>query len=548
MLPEEELRRLKVEKAHRLQFQVWQQYPLLWLEERFGEKPEDFEWTLREEYADHKWDGSPDPLAQMWRSIAEKYWAGVESCTGSGKTFCLSRILFWFLDVYRDSLVVTSAPKEAQLTLNLWAEISKAFYKFKKIRPKAALYKLRLVVEDDENTVFDPNNPNLSKSWQAVGFVAGVSGEEESATRAQGFHRKDMLIITEETPGMSNAVMTAFMNTCTAENNQILAVGNPDSELDLLHEFCGYQRVQNFRISAYDYPNFVIGKEVIPGAVTRTSVNSMEDRYGSKEHSMYKSRVRGISPAQSADSIIQLAWLEQATSGANVAEEGFNAVGVDVANSESGDKAALAWGKGNELCELQDFYCKNATHLAYNLMYEEEELREQNFLDYHTSKLSSYDIMDGMVGIDSVGVGVACLNAFLDKGMNPQALYGGEWKEVVPLEDYIEPATGKLKSRPMYKFANLRTQMFWELREDLRKGLIRITITDKDTLKLLYKELISIKAEFKGNAIAIESKENIKKRLNGKSPNLADAVAYWNWTRKGYRLYGTYLPIIGGRI
>ena len=54
--------------------------------------------------------------------------------------------------------------------------------------------------------------------------------------------------------------------------------------------------------------------------------------------------------------------------------DSYNAVGVDVANSPNGDKAALACGRRNVLCEVQEFYCKNATHLAYNLFMSNEEL------------------------------------------------------------------------------------------------------------------------------------------------------------------------------
>jgi len=53
--------------------------------------------------------------------------------------------------------------------------------------------------------------------------------------------------------------------------------------------------------------------------------------------------------------------------------------------------------------------------------------------------------------------------------------------------------------------------------------------------KKLRKELLTINFEKNEKVIAIEGKEIIKKKLGGKSPNLADAFVYWNWIRKGYR-------------
>jgi len=553
---EEALKRVEQEEVKLLQRKLWQLDPMLWLKERFKEDPAHFKWSMMPGYENHVWDGSKDPMYRSWLAIAKgaadgkPNWAGIEAATGTGKTFTLSRIVFWFLDCFEDSLVVTSAPKQAQLTLHLWSEISKAFYKFKRIRPKAALYTLRLVVDDtkagDED--FDPDNPNLSKSWQAVGFVSGVGSVEESATKAQGFHRKDMLIITEETPGMPDAVMTAFKNTSIAGNNQILAVGNPDSQLDPLHTFCTLKTVHHFRISALDYPNVVLGKELIPGAVTQHSIDRRAVEYG-VEAPMYKSRVRGISPEQDTDSLIQRSWILNCVEHELPYDYSYHAVGVDVANSENGDKAALAWGNGNQLMEVHDFSCPNATHLAYNLFMETHELREKHYTNYNTRKLYEFDIMPGMVGVDTVGVGVATFNALLDEGLEPVSLSGGQWEDCIPEELYRDEndidGSDKDKYRKLYKFQGLRSQMWWELREDLRQGKIKINIDDKDLLSEIIKELITIKVTYRDNFIAVESKDTLKKRLSGKSPNKADAIVYWNWTRKGYRLYGGAMPVVG---
>jgi len=68
--------------------------------------------------------------------------------------------------------------------------------------------------------------------------------------------------------------------------------------------------------------------------------------------------------------------------------------------------------------------------------------------------------------VDSVGVGVATVNAFLDYPINMtvQSLSGGQWEEAIPRDRNDEDL--------MYRFASLRAQMYWELREDHRKRLI----------------------------------------------------------------------------
>lgn len=541
------LRLLEIAEAEELQRMVWRKFPLRWLQERMGESPGDYRWSEFGGYGSHKWDGDVDPLAKAWEAIGAGEWVGIESAVGTGKTFMLSRVVFWFLDVYPDALVVTSAPKHDQLQLHLWAEITRAFHKFKKIRPYAILLdSLRLKVDARQ----PDSEMDLSKSWQAVGFVAGVGAEEQSATKAQGFHRKNMLIITEETPGMPESVMTAFKNTSIAENNLILAVGNPDSELDALHQFCTMRNVKSFIVSAYDHPNVVNQRELISGAVTVQAIERRKDEYG-EDSPLYLSRVRGISPTQGVDSLIKLKWVDQCimtsaqylklynkqkAAGVLKLGKGFNAVGIDVANSEAGDTASAAFGKDCRLMHIDEFQCPNATHLAYNIIYNDNVLLDKCYDNYHTHKRHNYDITDDCIGVDAVGVGVATINAFKDSGVGVVGLQGGQWNEAIPKDD---------KDQPIYKFASLRAQMWWETREDFRKGEIAVLIQDPRMLSQIRLQLTIPRVDVSENVITIEKKENIKKRLGGKSPNIGDAIVYWNWMRKGYRITADALPIMG---
>lgn len=456
----------------------------------------------------------------------------------TSKTFMLAKLVFWFLDVWPDSLVVTSAPKQDQLKLHLWAEVGRGFKKFKKLRPSAELFSLRLKADNRPDKLKDDGDEDFSSSWQAVGFVVGTGANEDSATKAQGFHRENMLIIMEECAGMPDQIMTAFQNTSVGGNNIIAAVGNPDSQSDTLHRFVTSKmpRVKSFRVSAYDFPNVVIGRELIPGAVTRQSINERLMKYGENSN-LYKSRVRGISPEQSIDSLIMLDWINQCVD-LQVQDDSYNAVGVDVANSEEGDKAALVWGLGCALTEIQEFQCPNATHLAYNLIYSAGELAKRGYQDYKTGKIEEYNIMTGCVGVDSVGVGVATLNALNDLQVGAVGLAGGQWDEAIPSDP---------DGKPMWKFSNLRTQMYWQLREDLREKRISIQLKDGLMLEQIKFELCVPKVSYTSSYIVLESKENIKKRMGGKSPNVADAIAYWNWMRHGYKLGPqVFLNISGG--
>lgn len=540
MSDEQELRRLKQEKYQRLLFEAYRRDPLYWYEHRLGLDPKSFHWSAFDEYKDHQWDGDVDPLKQAWDCVANVYTqiqkgetpeyrkVGVEAATGTSKTYWLARLVTWFLDCHEGSLVVTSAPKQDQLKLGLWSEVSRLMYRLKKVRPNSKLYKMRLAMDDRTMDKLDEDEVLQSDSWHAVGFVAGVGSEEQSATKARGFHRKDMMIILEECTGMPNAVINAFQNTSTGQHNVIVAVGNPDNEFDPLHQFCIQEDTRHFRISALDYPNIVMQKEVYPGAVTQVSINDRKKVYG-ETSPMFQAMVRGISPQQAEDSLIKLEWIEQCIE-LEIGEEDhtYNAVGVDVANSEAGDKAALAWGQGSVLKELQEFYCKNATHLAYNLFYTPRELEYRGYDNYNTKTIHDFGVEGDCIGIDAVGVGVATVNACTDMGLPCQALQGGLWEEAIPKDD---------NDKPLYRFESLRSQMYWKAREDLRLKKVSLDVDDKELLKQLKKELCIPKFDAQARTISVESKKHIKKRLGGQSPNLMDAFVYWNWTRQGYRIY-----------
>lgn len=204
-------------------------------------------------------------------------------------TYLAAIIVFWFLACFEDAIVVTAAPKEAQLKLHVWKEIGRLWPRFKRHFPDAQILdgkiRMRSAVEERE-------------TWAATAFVCGVGADEASATKAQGFHAEHMLIITEETPGIHPAIMVAFENTCTAPHNLRLALGNPDHVEDELHQFCLSPGVTHIRVSALDHPNVALNNpDVVPGAVSRSAVERRKELYAHTP-ALYESRIRGISPKQ----------------------------------------------------------------------------------------------------------------------------------------------------------------------------------------------------------------------------------------------------------
>jgi phage terminase large subunit len=462
-------------------------------------------WSLNPEYDNHKWDGTPDPLAVICDAIAAGVDTGVESAIGTGKTYLAAAIALWFNASWRDSIVLTTAPRKDSLTKLLWKEIGAHWPRFKKRYPSA---------EKIELTARMRPGADAQEKWAIVGQTASVSAGAVSAAAMQGHHAADMLVITEETPGIPPAIMEAVKRTLVGAHNIQLSLGNPDAITDPLHKFCKRRGVKHVRISALDHPNVVIGREVIPGATSREGIAKTAEDHP-VDTPMYDSRVRGIAPEQAAESLIQLAWLREAVARAKAkgAASGLVALGLDPANSQAGDKAAIAKFIGPRLMPLRSFLCPDANQMGRDV-----------YAEFLNPELVAIPVRPEHVGVDNVGVGAGTLNE-LRKLAGPMvvACSGGSVDSTMRAPDGTSRYAWVDDSN---RFKSLRRQMLWQLREDARRGVLEIEEADEE----LFEELTIIKWAARGGFVWIEEKDEIKKKL-GRSPNKADATAYGNWVR-----------------
>jgi hypothetical protein len=301
-------------------------------------------------------------------------------------------------------------------------------------------------------------------------------------------------------------------------------MGNPDHQHDSLGEFAARASVRALRISAYDHPNVVTGRDVVPGAVSRKSIlNRLEDAHGNVDDPIFKSRVRGIAPAQAKNALIHKDWLDQAAARANdpAYRVGGRAMGIDLADSQSGDRAAISDWEG-AYAKVRAFKCPDASLLGEQIV--EQEAASRNPIDGRR------------VGIDSAGLGGPVYKAMRRHGLKGiRPLNGGKrplpmldrdilWSEVERGEDgSLSPAGPKIVGSE--QFDNLRSQILWLLAEDLRLGHIALEYN-----KELWEELLALTKESDAGKIWIHEKSEVRKKIK-RSPDMADALAYGNFVR-----------------
>lgn len=306
-----QIRKLQNELKKRKKLRYYRNNPLEWMVDRLNFDPRNIKWSKYQGYSNHEWDDkdpdliTTDPLHRVLRGLANKNDVGVEAGTGTGKTHLAAAICLWFVDCWPKindpdtgevldpgGMVITVATKEDQLRQVIWKEIENFKPLFSNMHPDAEWMDLRLRM--------DPSKESGSKEgWGIFGQTASVSSDEEVSTKFSGIHGPHMLFVMDEAPGIDKPILEAIENTCTGNHNLRLALGNPQSQNDSLHEFCTQPRVKHVRASALDHPNVVLGREIIPGAVTRKSINRRMEKYQDPNHRIILRRVHGVSPSTS---------------------------------------------------------------------------------------------------------------------------------------------------------------------------------------------------------------------------------------------------------
>lgn len=480
----------------------YRQDPIGWAHEVLGVPANTLRWSLNPGYADHGWDGTPDPLVRLFEAVRDGKDVGTESGTGTGKSFGMAVLVLWFVSCWENARAFTFAPKEDQLRLYIWTEIRKLWPKIEAHFPDAELTDLCIRMRG-----------GTDDSWGARGYAVGVVAGEQVSTKASGMHAEHMMLIYEETPGIPLSVLEAGENACTAPHNFRVAIGNPNHRLDTLHRFCTSPGTVHVQMSALDHPNVVTGNaNLIPGAASRESIARRVRKYGTASP-VYQSRVRGLSPEQASDALIRHDWLVagqrryEARRAANMIPRGVTGKGVDVANSEHGDRRCIVDFADNVVVRISAEQCPDANALGRQVAME----------------IDASDVPPAHVGVDTIGVGAGTFNELARLRKRVQGLVASakprERTEKAPDGGTFEwAADGNV-------FRTLRDQMYWQAREDLRQGRIDLPFDEE-----LWEELLTPTFVDEPKTI-VESKDEIRERL-GRSPDKADAFVMANWVRK----------------
>ena len=398
----------------------------------------------------------------------------VRSGHGVGKSWLMARLAIWFLTVFKPSKVVTTAPTWTQVEKVLWGEIAAA-YRSSRIPLGGELLSTQWKVSEDCFAL-------------GISTREGVDQRDFGSTKLQGFHSPNLLVILDEAAGVPPETWTGATSLATGANNRIVAIGNPASPSGPFYDTFKSPIWHKIEISCLEHPNVATGEIVIPGAVSRDWVEERKAEWG-ETSPLFQAKVLGQFPVEGSDTLIPLSWVERAV---NAVTEGDarKSVGCDVARFGE-DETVIFKSVGNTY-ELAEHVNKQPTNETAGRLIRVAKDSDSEF-----------------VAVDDTGVGGGVTDMLREQGMS------------------VVPVNFGAAAEDSERFANLKAEIFWCLREDFEKSRISIP---NDTV--LINQLASIKyAMTSKGQIKIESKDDAKKR-GLRSPDRADALAICHYAKR----------------
>lgn len=403
----------------------------------------------------------------------------VKACHASGKSFVAAVIGMTFVHLNIPSVVVTTAPTLRQVGAVLWKEIHR-IYRGARKPLGGRMLQMSYALADDT-------------------FMMGLTTDDPN--KFQGFHSENILVIVDEGPGVEENVYEAIEGVMAGGNARLLLLGNPTSlEGSFYRAFNdpAYSRLfYKFTISAFDTPNVVAKKEIIPGLVTHQWVKERQAVWG-VDHPLYQIKVLGEFPGREfGDLVIPPIFIERAFNVTlNPLPDDPVILGVDIGEL-GGDETTCALRRGQRLYWTKGWIDATLPQTVQRLL----------------SIINEYKVNE--VRIDKIGVGAGVYQML--KELENEAK--GRWR-VVGIDVREKPVNDA-------KYYDCRSEMWYEFRENLRHDRIDLSQFIKQTRDsdITIAQLTTPKFQPMPNSglIKVESKTEMRRRGVG-SPDRADAV------------------------
>ena len=406
----------------------------------------------------------------MMRLAANERRVSVVGCNASGKDWTLARLILWWVETRPRAKVVVIAPTQRQIERILWPEMASAVAQAS-VELSGKLTQSRYEISPERFAIaFSTNKPE----------------------NILGFHSPELMLIVDE----AHAVEESHFDAARRLNaKKTILVGNAFSTsgefYDSHHGKADHYKT--LRIPASETPNLLEGATPIPGLIDADDIADRKRDWGA-DHPKFAASVNAVFPDSLDDSLVGRAAVDDAMAesapsgdGAPTEEEDAREpvyIGVDVARFGE-DKSVLIARRGQRVIATK------------SLGREMDTMRVAG-----EAALMASDLNAEAIFVDENGVGGGVCDRLKETGA---PVYGVQFGRRAP-----HPA----------RFANLRSEIFWELRRLMNDRLI--ALPSDETLAA---QLLSLRYDVSSSGqVKLESKRETRKR-GIPSPDRADALA-----------------------
>jgi hypothetical protein len=445
-----------------------------------------------------------------------------KSSNAIGKTHCAARIAMWFFMCFQDAQVYTAAaPPEKNLRDLLWGEIGNVILQ----RPKLF-----------EN--YTANTLHIKRS--ASSFITGVTipmsgSSAEREARFNGKHAPHLMFIVDEGDAVPQEVYQGIEACMSGGFVRLLILFNPREETGPIHRMERDGIANVVELKAFNHPNILEDRDVIPGAVTKNITG--------RRISEWTRRLKD-DESPSGD------WFE-------LPECFYNYIPVDRNNRQL---PALLPGKYKV---VEPAFCYMV--LAQYPSQSETQLISKEWIDRARSRWDIYVLRNGETppamirpnmgldvaefgadknvvciryggfvphmqtwsGVDVLVTGDMACSIYREKNPeNCQVDGTGVGSGVAPhmqrqgcYAESIKVASSPTEKSELGEFGNIRDQLAWSCREWLRTDESAMLPPNEE----LIEELRAMKYEIRNGKIKIIDKDRLRKQLK-RSPDWFDAL------------------------
>ncbi len=396
-----------------------------------------------------------------------------------GKSDVAADAALWFTSVFPDSRVILTAPSAHQIQNIVWRSVKR-------------MYDRALIPLGGECFGTAHIGLRYSDGREIIGLSTDVP------ERFAGISAPNLMFVVDEASGVEEKIFEAIFGN-TAGNATVLLLSNPTKTSGTFYDAFNSKRANwhTISVASTETPNFDPSAEPIPGLATPEFVEFAKKQWGI-DSPHFSVRVLGEFPSQSENSVIGIALISSASErwqpyddDSNTSAERFT-VGVDVARFGD-DATVIQAGRGF------------ATLLPVKLNNQDGGQVADRVCEIVDTWRRTDEI--ALVKCDGINAGAAVFDAL-------QVRAAAHHIEVIAVNSAEQ-------SNRVEEFPNLRSQLWFDLRDWLRAGG---TVPPNEELSTeLAAPTYAIDA--KGRTV-VEPKDRFKKRLR-RSPDHADALALY---------------------